>query len=54
LENAAQRTVIVGQEANAAILDNTEISQTFPVIRTHTMWERMMDSNTGEYVPSIE
>lgn len=52
VENAAQRTVIVGQEANAAILDNTEISQTFPVIRIpdNDAQERMMDSNTGEYV----
>ena len=29
----AGRTVIVGEEADAEVIDNTEISQTFPVIR---------------------
>jgi len=46
------RTVIVGEEAEAGILDNTEVDQTFPVIRvpdTDTQ-QRVVDPNTGKYI----
>ena len=33
IEDEANRTVIVGEEADADVIDNTEINQTFPVIR---------------------
>ena len=33
IETDANQAVIVGQEADAEILEDTEISQTFPVIR---------------------
>ncbi len=32
IEDANKRTVILGKEASAEVIDNTEISQTFPVI----------------------
>ncbi|MGP5407704.1 hypothetical protein ACTXLW_08875 [Psychrobacter celer] len=33
IEDSANRAVIVGAEADADVLDNTEINQTFPVVR---------------------
>ncbi len=32
IEDANKRTVVIGKEASAEVIDNTEISQTFPVI----------------------
>ena len=33
IEDSANRAVIVGAEADTDVLDNTEINQTFPVVR---------------------
>ena len=46
------QTVIVGEEADAEVIDNTEISQTFPVIRVpdNDLQQRVIDPNTGRYV----
>lgn len=48
----AGRTVIVGEVADAEVIDNTEISQTFPVIRVpdSDLQQRVIDPNTGRYV----
>lgn len=52
VEDADQRNVIVGQEADADVLDDTEINQTFPVIRVpdNKKQKRLVDPNTGKYV----
>jgi len=52
VESSADRTVIIGQEADQDILDNTEINQTFPVIRVpvNDKQKRIIDPNTGRYV----
>lgn len=47
---SAGRTVIVGQEADTDILDDTEFNQTVPVIRVPNDAQRVRDPNTGEYV----
>ena len=46
------RTVVVGEEADADVLDNTEVNQTFPVTRVpdNDTQQRMVDPNTGKYV----
>lgn len=47
----ANQAVIVGQEADAEVLEDTEISQTFPVIRVpDNNKQRVLDPNTGKYV----
>lgn len=56
----ANQSVIVGQEADAEIIDNTEIDQTFPVIQVPSNQapnnqmpnnqQRIVNPNTGEYV----
>ncbi|WP_201554263.1 hypothetical protein [Psychrobacter sp. 72-O-c] len=50
VESSADRTVIVGQEADQDILDNTEIDQTFPVIRVpnNDVQEQFIDSDMDE------
>ena len=51
IETDANQAVIVGQEADAEILEDTEISQTFPVIRVpDNNKQRVLDPNTGKYV----
>ena len=51
IETDANQAVIVGQEADAEILEDTEISQTFPVIRVpDNNKQRVVDPNTGKYV----
>lgn len=52
IENGAARAVIVGQEADADVIDNIEINQTFPVTRVpnNDMQQRFADPNTGEYM----
>ena len=51
IETDANQAVIVGQEADAEILEDTEISQTFPVIRVPANnKQRVLDPNTGKYV----
>ena len=51
IETDANQAVIVGQEADAEILEDTEISQTFPVIRVpDNNKQRVIDPNTGKYV----
>ena len=51
IETDASRAVIVGQEADAEILEDTEISQTFPVIRVPANnKQRVLDPNTDKYV----
>ena len=51
IETDASRAVIIGQEADAEILEDTEISQTFPVIRVpDNNKQRVVDPNTGKYV----
>ena len=52
IETDANQAVIVGQEADTEILEDTEISQTFPVIRVpdNNNKQRVMDPNTGKYV----
>ena len=51
IETDANQAVIVGQEADTEILEDTEISQTFPVIRvTDNNKQRVVDPNTGKYV----
>ncbi len=46
------RTVVVGEEADADVLDNTEVNQTFPVTRVpdNDTQQRMVDPNTGKYI----
>ncbi len=48
----AQRTVILGQQADAEILDEVEIDQTFPVIRvpSNDNQRRVIDPNTGRTI----
>lgn len=50
VESSADRTVIVGQEADEDVLDNTEIDQTFPVIRVpnNDVQEQFIDSDMDE------
>jgi len=52
IEDGTDRAVIVGQEANAEIIDNIEINQTFPVthIPNNDMQQRLVNPNTGKYV----
>lgn len=51
IETDANQAVIVGQEADTEILEDTEISQTFPVIRMpDNNKQRVVDPNTGKYV----
>ena len=51
IETDTNQAVIVGQEADAKILEDTEISQTFPVIRVpDNNKQRVLDPNTGKYV----
>lgn len=52
IEDGANRTVVVGEEAEAGTLDNTEINQTFPVTRVpkNEVQQRVVDVDTGEYV----
>ena len=51
IETDASRAVIVGQEADAEILEDTEISQTFPVIRVPANnKQRVLDPNTVKYM----
>ena len=51
IETGANQAVIVGQEADAEILEDTEISQTFPVIRVpDNNKQRVLDPNSGKYV----
>lgn len=52
IEGEANRTVIVGEEADADVIDNTEINQTFPVIRvpSSSTQQRVVDPNTGKYI----
>lgn len=46
------RTVVVGEKADADVIDNIEIDQTFPVIRVPDIdnQQRIVDPNTGEYI----
>ena len=48
----AGRTVVVGEAADAEVIDSTEISQTFPVIRVpdNDLQQRGIDPTTGRYV----
>lgn len=50
IEDSAQRTVVMGQEADAEVIENTEINQTFPVVRIpdNDMQQRSVDLNTDE------
>ena len=51
IETDANQAVIVGQEADTEILEDTEISQTFPVIRVpDNNKQRVLDPNTDKYV----
>lgn len=52
IEDEANSTVIVGEEADADVIDNTEINQTFPVIRvpSSSTQQRIVDPNTGKYI----
>lgn len=52
IEDGAKRTVILGQEAEADVIDNIEINQTFPVTRVpnNDKQQRIIDPNTGKYV----
>ena len=51
IETDANQAVIVGQEADTEILEDTEISQTFPVIRVpDNNKQGVLDPNTGKYV----
>lgn len=52
IEDGANHTVVVGEEAEAGTLDNTEINQTFPVTRVpkNDVQQRVVDVDTGEYV----
>ncbi|MEN6669712.1 hypothetical protein AAJP47_04970 [Psychrobacter sp. B38] len=46
------RTVVVGEQVDNDVLDNTEINQTFPITRVpdNNTQQRVVDPNTGEYV----
>ncbi|MFT5119084.1 MAG: hypothetical protein ACI9ST_000326 [Psychrobacter glaciei] len=48
----AGRTVVVGEAADAEVIDSTEINQTFPVIRVpdNDLQQRVIDPTTGRYV----
>ncbi|MBP3946160.1 hypothetical protein [Psychrobacter sp. K31L] len=48
----AGRTVVVGEAADAEVIDSTEISQTFPVIRVpdNDLQQRVIDPTTGRDV----
>lgn len=52
IEDEANRTLIVGEEADADVIDNTEINQTFPVIRipNNSTQQRVVDPKTGKYI----
>ncbi|WP_201598422.1 hypothetical protein [Psychrobacter vallis] len=46
------RTVIVGEQADANVINNIEIDQTFPVIRVPNVdnQQRTVDPSTGKYI----
>lgn len=52
VEDGNKHTVVIGEEADAEVLENTEIDQTFPVIRVpdNDKQKRLIDPNTGKYV----
>ena len=50
VEGASNRAVIVGKEADAKILDETEINQTFPVIRVPDNDGRVVNPDSESYV----
>ncbi len=52
VEDGVNRAVIVGEEADSSVLEDTEISQTFPVIRVpdNNNQQRVVDPKTGKYV----
>ena len=50
VEDASNQTVIVGKEADAKILDETEINQTFPVIRVPDNDGRVVNPDSESYV----
>ena len=52
IEDETNRTLIVGEEADEDVIDNTEINQTFPVIRVpnSSPQQRVVDPNTGKYI----
>lgn len=52
IEDEANRTLIVGEEADEDVIDNTEINQTFPVTRVpnSSPQQRVVDPNTGKYI----
>lgn len=52
IEDGANRTVVIGEEADADILDKTEVNQTFPVTRVpdSETQKRLVDPATGKYV----
>lgn len=52
VEDGANRAVIVGEEADSSVLEDTEISQTFPVIRVpdNNTQQRVVNPTTGKYV----
>ncbi|MGP4712675.1 MULTISPECIES: hypothetical protein [unclassified Psychrobacter] len=56
VETADGRTVYVGQEADAQAIRNTDINQTYPVIRVpdnnmqNNMQQRIIDPNTGRTI----
>lgn len=51
IQGANNRSVVVGQVADENIINNTEIDQTFPVIRVpnNDGKRQLIDPNTGEY-----
>ena len=50
VEDASNRAVIVGKEADAKVLDETEINQTFPVIRIPDNDGRVVNPDSESYV----
>ncbi len=50
VEDASNRAVIVGKEADAKVLDETEINQTFPVIRVPDNDGRVVNPDSESYV----
>lgn len=52
IEDGANRTVVIGEEAEAGVLDETEVNQTFPVTRVpnNDIQQRVVDPNTGKYI----
>ncbi|MBE0405658.1 hypothetical protein ACT3TI_01825 [Psychrobacter sp. AOP22-C1-22] len=52
IEDGTDRTVVVGEEAEADAIDKTEVNQTFPVTRVpnNETPQRVVDPNTGKYI----